>query len=228
MAPCVIFDMDGTLVDSYPGILQSYRYAFGALGLPFPGEGFVRSALGKPLLSVFRVGCGLPGPEAREAVRLYREHYRRRGREMAPLYPGVWEMVGELRRKGYFLGIATLKQEDFARDILTRVGLLPCFAMVQGMDSQDSRTKGEMLRCCRKAAGALPGQTVLVGDSPEDGAAAREAGAAFVAAGYGYGCWTPESLQEAGALGLAGSPGEVPWQVEQCMRRKGRPVWDKS
>ena len=75
MYKCIVFDMDGTLVNSYQGIESAYRRTFAELGRDFPGEAFVRRAIGAPLPQVFEKMCGMNPEETADAVRAYRAYY---------------------------------------------------------------------------------------------------------------------------------------------------------
>lgn len=187
MYSCVLFDMDGTLVDSYPGIYQAYRYAFEKMGLPFGGKAFVSRAIGAPLPHVFTRLCGLSPEKATQAIGHYRQYYDQQGKHQAAPYPGVERMLRQLRSAGRYLATATLKKEEFAREMLAEQGLLPYFHDVFGADAQGNRSKADLVRLGCAAAGASPGETVLVGDSVFDAEGAQAAGVAFLAVTYGFG-----------------------------------------
>ena len=99
--------MDGTLVNTYPGIYNSYQYAFQKMNLSFPGEKFVGKAIGAPLLSVFRETCGLTEEQAAEAVKFYREYYASKGKSEADVYDGISENLKALKENHILLGVAT-------------------------------------------------------------------------------------------------------------------------
>ena len=187
MIRCVLFDMDGTLVDSYAGIRDSYRAAFSGMGLPFPGEILVREVIGAPLLSVFRDRCGMDASAARRAADLYREYYAAHGWREARAYPGMREALLRLKEACLMLGTATLKKEDFAREILRAQELLGLFDVVCGMDGGDTQSKADLIRCCLSALNVRAEEAVLVGDSEFDARGAAEAGIAFLPVTYGFG-----------------------------------------
>ena len=131
---CVLFDMDGTLVDSYQGIFHAYRRTMEQMGRTFGGDDFVRRAIGAPLLWVFESLCGMDRAQAERAAAVYRAYYADRGKHEARVYDGMEETLGRLKAAGCFLGAATLKKERFAREMLEEQGILPCFDAVCGMD----------------------------------------------------------------------------------------------
>lgn len=209
MYKCVLFDMDGTLVNSYEGIAAAYRWTFAQMGKPFPGGDFVQKAIGAPLHAVFAQLCGWKEEEAGRAVCCYRDYYEREGKKCFTVYDGMEETLRGLRAQGCFLGIATLKKESFARDILKQANLLPWFHAVCGTDRQDRFTKADLIERGRWAAGVSREETVLVGDSIFDLEGAEEAGVAFLAVTYGFGFRTPQSRRALSPRWTAHTPGEI-------------------
>ena len=110
MYNCVLFDMDGTLINSYAGIFHGYQRAFAQLGEKFPGEDLVRRAIGAPLPEVFERLCGFRPEQTRMAVRYYRQYYDEKGKHEAFAYAGIADTLSRLKAAGYFLGTATLKR----------------------------------------------------------------------------------------------------------------------
>ena len=79
MYRCVLFDMDGTLIDSYTGIFHAYQWAVQQSGIGFPGDALVRQAIGAPLPYAFETLCGMDSDTTKQAVQQYREYYARKG-----------------------------------------------------------------------------------------------------------------------------------------------------
>ncbi len=210
MIRCVLFDMDGTLVDSMAGIRASYRFAFDRMGMPFPEDLLVREVIGAPLLSVFRNVCGLREPEARRAAELYRKYYAAHGLHQAHAYPGMRQALLTLKRAGLLLGTATLKKEAFAREILRAQELLGLFDVVCGMDGGDTQSKADLIRRCLSALNVCAEEAVLVGDSPFDAEGAAEAGSAFLPVTYGFGYQEGSPAHRPPPGPFARAPREIP------------------
>lgn len=187
MYRCVLFDMDGTLIDSYTGIFHAYQWAVQQSGIEFPGDALVRQAIGAPLPYAFETLCGMDSDTTKQAVQQYREYYARKGWHEVSVYPGIEAALKQLKRLGYFIGTATLKREHFAKKILKEQGLISYFDLVSGMDENDTLTKVDLIRCCMRTAKVSRRETILVGDSMFDAASAQEAGVAFLAVTYGFG-----------------------------------------
>ena len=206
---CILFDMDGTLVDSYEGIFHAYRWTMEQMGRAFEGDPFVRRAIGAPLIWVFENLCGMDFPSAEQAAAQFRAYYAREGKHQVKVYDGMEETLCRLKAAGCFLGAATLKQEHFAKEILKEQGLLAYFDAVCGMDAEDRLTKADLIRRCMQAAKAGKEETILVGDSIFDAAGAAEAGVAFMAVTYGFGFHGQENPREHGAAMIAETAGEI-------------------
>lgn len=209
MYNCILFDMDGTLVNSYEGIYHAYRVTMEKLGHPFGGEAFVRRAIGAPLPWVFQHLCRMEEDAVSQAVRYYRSYYAERGKHQASVYDGMANTLSRLKKAGCYLATATLKKEIFAREMLKELGLFSCFDVVYGADEEGRLTKADLIRKCMEAAGATAGDTILVGDSPFDADGAAEAGTAFLGVTYGFGFRDREAAQAKGASLIADTPAEI-------------------
>ncbi len=184
----VVFDLDGTLVDSIGEILESFSATARAFGLPFE-EAAVRALIGRPLRETFR--RLYPGEDPDPLVAFYREHHLAHLGERARPYPGVERVLGELRAAGFPLAVATTKRTATARRLLLRVGLFSFFDHVQGTDGgMAPKPAPDVVVAAARAAGGRPGW--MVGDTALDLRAGRAAGARVYAVTWGAG--SPEAL----------------------------------
>ena len=113
----VLFDLDGTITDSGPGIMNGVRYALKKAGMREASEEELRSFIGPPLKEQFRDFCGITDEEAAEMVRLYREYYTEKGIFENAVYDGVISMLSQLKAAGLQILLATSKPEKFAKII---------------------------------------------------------------------------------------------------------------
>ena len=187
MKQLVIFDMDGTLADTSPGILNSHRYAHKMMGRPEPTDEELDGVIGGPLLQNYANRFSFLDKDARTAVAFYRSYYAEHGIREAHLYAGMHETLKELKTRGAKLGVATLKAERFVKIMLQEMGIADLFDVIYGMDDQDSRTKAGLVQMCMNTIGVSAGQTVLVGDSIHDLNRAVESGVGFLGVTYGFG-----------------------------------------
>lgn len=192
----VLFDVDGTIIHSRPGILNTFAYAFQKMGVDPAGIDLSRY-LGPPLRWSF--GQHFAEPEqVEQAVEFYRERYARLGMHECTVFPGVEEMLKTLRGAGIFLATATSKPAAVATPILQEQGLLPYFDLAGGasMDSSvDTKTAviQQDLRDPRLAGKRI----LMVGDRQDDMRGAADCGLPAAAVLYGYGsvpelsAWNP-------------------------------------
>ena len=136
----IFFDLDGTITDSAPGIMNSIKYALEKNHLPMLSEEQLRSFIGPPLRGQFCKVCGLADEESARMVEDYREYYRDKGIFGNNVYDGVIEMLEKLRKKGFRLAIATSKPEMFAKQIADYFGFSKYFDFIGGACMNESRT----------------------------------------------------------------------------------------
>ena len=219
MYQCVLFDMDGTIVNSYEGIFHAYQWSLEKIGEKFGGDSFVQEAIGAPLVWVFENLCGLSPAKTQQAVAYYREYYARYGKREAHVYKGIEQSLNKLREAGCYLGTATLKKENFAKEMLEGLGILSYFDTVCGMDKDDRFTKADLIRRCMQYAGVPAEKTILVGDSEFDAAGAREAGVDFLAVTYGFGFHDKKALEKWDVTKSADRADEIAERI--CSRKEG-------
>lgn len=200
--PTILFDLDGTLTDSEPGITGSVKLALEKMNFPVPPREILRKFIGPPLWQSFAEYCGMTDAQAEEAVARYRETYNVSGAYQNAPYPGVTGLLGELRRAGAALAVATSKPKTIALPVLEYFQLAPYFSCVAAPDDGDhDSSKQRLIRSALSRLGARPEQAVMIGDTRFDAAGAREAGTGFIGALYGFG--TREELEREGALVFA-------------------------
>jgi phosphoglycolate phosphatase len=204
----VLFDLDGTLVDSTPGIWASIRFAAAELGLPEPTPGQLRAMVGPPLEDGFAGAFGLTGDEVDRAVAAYRAHYTAGAMFDADVYPAIPELLAGLRADGATLAVATSKPESFAVQILEHIGLLPEFASVHGATLDGAVRHKDQVVGAALAAHPDGERPVLVGDRSHDVLGARAHGLLCIGAGWGPAL--PGELAAAGAAVVVATPAEVP------------------
>lgn len=187
----VIFDLDGTLVDSAPDLADALDALLAERGHPPVGLDRTRALIGHGVAELVRRGLEESGEHPTpdmlaEAVQRFLRHYTANLSRKSHAYPGAAEAVAALRRDGWRLVVCTNKLEASARGLLADLGLLPAFALVAGPDTFGvaKPDPDHLLRCLPKGDGALP--AMMVGDSEVDVAAAKAAGLPVVAVTWGY------------------------------------------
>lgn len=205
MTTLVIWDVDGTLADSRPWIYASYRYAARATGFPEPTDEELGRHCCGGLLDNISTLFGLTGDKARAMGDLYRSYYAEECLDRVCTFNGVPEVLRELKDQGVKQAVATMKIQSAAEDLLGKLGILDCFTKVSGADLDGRITKTQMIRSCMESI--EHDRAVMIGDCPQDMQAAREAGAGFVAAMYGYGFSRERCMEE--GVPYADSPRDI-------------------
>lgn len=206
---CILFDLDGTLVNTFPGILHSYEYAASKMNLPAPTEKIVNEAIGAPLAEVFREKFQLDEEQVTVAMQHYRERYAEKGIYEVENYPRMTEVIKQLKEKGLFIGVATLKKEEFAKEMLMNLGMSEYLDVIVGMDGKDKLTKAGMIQKALKLMQQKSSEAVLVGDSFYDAVGAEEAGIDFIGVTYGFGFKTEEDVQQYKNVGTVNLPIDI-------------------
>lgn len=205
----IMFDFDGTLADTSEGIIRSMHYAFDRLHAEREQDQVIRDMIGPPLEEMFaRLLHTEDEAYIRTAVVYFRERYAAEGVRELCLYSGVKETLAALADRGMRLYIVTSKPERFVREICARQGIDAFFTAFTGVSATEkSPSKAERMGILMKDHGISPENGIMVGDRPEDAAAAKKNGIACVGASYGFG--RKEELVEAGCVHIIQRPDDL-------------------
>jgi len=199
----VIFDLDGTLTDSAPGIVNSLRQALEMMQLTLPGEGIVREIfLGPPIITGLQRHYGMNEGQAFEVLRIFRDCYHERGHLENTVFPGVRALLKALSDQGAYLAIATGKPQIATEIVLRALNLWHFFDAVSGPLEEDDPLIDKAALIKR----VLPEgkRAVMVGDRETDISGAKALGIASIGVSYGYG--SREELIKARPDALADDP----------------------
>jgi phosphoglycolate phosphatase len=206
---CILFDLDGTIVDSAPGITATLAYMFEQLGKPIPTPSELLRYVGPPLLDSFRDLAGFTPEESARALEIYREKYLNVGAYDATQYPGVGLVLKAVHESPLPMSLATSKPETPATLILEHFNLARYFDIITGASDDEVRSAKKdvvaeaLIRLA--AMGADVSRPVLVGDREHDvhGAAANNVPTIFVDWGYG------SVAEQAGSIAVVRTPEEL-------------------
>lgn len=184
----ILFDLDGTLVDSSEAIRASLDHALRGMGLAFPGDRPVERLIGLPLVDIFRDEFGVTGEVAERAIADYRRHYDAEARSGTRVYEHVTESLEALCRAGCRLAVATVKPAPIASKVLADMGLAHYFSGVAGSSMDHTRRdKGDIIRHALQEFRLDPARSAMVGDRAQDIRGARDNGLYAVAVTWGFG-----------------------------------------
>ena len=203
----LLFDLDGTLTDSGPGIMKAGQYALRAFGIERDWRE-LSFFVGPPLTDTF--ARFVPAQDVDAAAAKFREYYLKDGwLDNAP-YPGIPELLAHLKAQGKRLFVATSKLDTIAVQVLEHFGLAPYFEAICGapLGDKEAGKKENVVRAALKVANCTDlSRAVLVGDRAHDVLGGHRAGLDVIGVLYGYG--DREELEQAGADRIAATPEEI-------------------
>lgn len=199
----IFFDLDGTLTDSAPGILNSVTYALDKFGIEVAHRRELYKFIGPPLLDSFRDYYGMDDARAEQAVAFYREYFAAGGLFENSVYEGIPQLLADLRAAGKTLAVATSKPEVFTHRILERFDLAKYFDFIGAATLDESRNqKHQVVAHTLVLCGHPPlDSVVMVGDRHHDVEGAKVNGLETVGVLYGFG--DRAELEQAGAAAIA-------------------------
>jgi phosphoglycolate phosphatase len=195
----ILFDLDGTLTDPAVGICSSIMFALQKGGYAVGKISDYYKFIGPPLLLSLQQHCGVTTEEAKRLLAYYRERFSAVGMFENSVYPGIPQLLCELRAAGTKLILATSKPEVFAVRILEHFGLASYFDCIAGSDLEGARSqKSQVIAYALRKSGITESRDcVMVGDRLYDIEGAGENGLQSIGVLYGYG--DEEELRGAGA-----------------------------
>lgn len=187
MKKAVLFDLDGTLLDTTSGVVYAVKETITQLGLTMPSEDILKTFVGPPMQLSFQQHFGMEKEEALKSANIFRENYKNDSLFMADLYPGSLETIDFLKKNGYKISVATNKSENNAISILKHFGVADyCDSMV-GSDLQGKLKKADIIEKSIAEMHLEIKDGAYVGDSIFDKEGAEKVGMDFIGADYGFG-----------------------------------------
>ena len=206
----VIFDVDGTLLDTTEGILEAQKYTIKKMGYEMPSEEELQSFIGPPVQDTYARLYGLEGPILQEIAEIFRNYYSTKSLLGARAYDGIYDLFDKMKEKGVRSAIATYKREDYALTLLRAFHFDRYTDIMYGGDNENKLKKKDIIEKCLKTAGVTDAsQVVMIGDTCHDAIGAEKIGADFIGVTFGFGFKSREEVMAAGAVGSADTPAEL-------------------
>ena len=205
---CILFDLDGTIIDSSEGVTKSVIYAFDRLGINRPPKDQWLEFIGPPLHVSFPAH-GIPKDQVQSAIHLYKERYDTLGKNECRPYNGIIQLLDRLSSTGHTLCVATSKPEEVSHEILTKLNMSRFFVKIVGATEDESRSdKDAVLRYLLSVLSYSDrNDAVLVGDTIYDVKGASRVGLPCIGVTWGFG--KAEDLMQAGACAKADTMKEL-------------------
>ncbi|MBO4636527.1 MAG: HAD-IA family hydrolase [Clostridiales bacterium] len=184
----VLFDVDGTLLDTSEGILVSIRETIEHFGYEMLPQSELLKFIGPPIEWSFRDRLGLTGEAITEAAMYFRDRYSNHNLLLAKPYEGIPELLDFLKQKDIPVAIATYKKDDYAKKLLLHFGFGDYTDIIYGSDYEGKLRKCDIIELCIERLGISDRKKVLmVGDSKHDAEGAAKAGTSFAGVSFGFG-----------------------------------------
>lgn len=211
MYQTLLFDLDGTLTDPAQGITNSFIYALKYFGIEIPSYEKLCTYIGPPLPETFKIEYGFDEEKTKLAVKKYREYFAYKGLFENAVYPGIPEVLTELKKRGKNLLVATSKPEEYSIKILEHFNLAKYFDFICGCLMDETRsTKSEVIEYALQQVKISPenkNTVLMIGDRKHDIIGAKQNNIKSCGVLFGYG--SEKELKEAGADYLISSPAEL-------------------
>ena len=192
--PCIIFDMDGTLIDSSAAMTQSVNFVRASIGLEPITKNDLEYYINQPDQHLAKIFYNTTEYDPAHKA-LFKDHYLASSSRSISLYPYVREMLESLHQKAT-LNIATNASDFFATHMLEHLGILDFFTHVRGSNNVElPKPHPQMIEMIMRESSSAKVKTILVGDSIKDEMAAQRADVRFIFASWGYGTSETASLR---------------------------------
>lgn len=193
----VIFDVDGTLFDTSPGIFKCIEFVLKNMHYDSIDEKELRKFIGPPVYESFLNICKMTDKEAETATQMYRSAYVEQFIGLSKLYDGIEALLKKLKSEGVKLCIATMKTQPQIEKLLSIFNLTDTFDVVASASVNVKKSKSDIINEVLKATNTGCKDAVMIGDSIYDAVGAKQSGTDFVAVSYGFGISSEQQLKDA-------------------------------
>ncbi|MBO6113071.1 MAG: HAD hydrolase-like protein [Lachnospiraceae bacterium] len=210
-AEVIIFDLDGTLFNTRPGIVKAIKKTIETEGLSRLEENEFDRFIGPPINQTFSKVFNLSDEEGKRLADIFRQYYHDPEYLLDTReYPGIRETLKELKNRGIKTALATYKKEKMAEEICAHFGYDALLDVIHGSDREGKLTKQDIIKLCLKDCGVSdPGNAVMIGDSIFDAKGAESAGTMFAGVTYGFGFKNPEDILKFPGAGVINRAEEI-------------------
>lgn len=204
----LLFDLDGTLVDTSPGILESLKSTIDVMGLRSLSDTELERFIGPPLKEIFCELYKMNQRNAEKAVVVFRDFYGKRDKLKCELYDGIVQLLQYLKEHNFQSFVATSKPTIFALEILDYLGVTGYFVDIVGSNLDNTRSKkAEVIQYILEKYKLNKNECVMIGDKAQDLIGAKESGIRGLGVAYGYG--TQAELCRQDCLSIVDSPDSI-------------------
>lgn len=209
MYKTILFDLDGTLLDTRIGVKKAVERTISQLDLSSLSEEVLNTFVGPPMQYSFEKHYNMDSDNALRAANLFRENYNKYSLFDALIYPGVMQLLDNLKTVGCQVVVATNKSHENAEKILQHFGILDKCDFMMGSDLQGKLKKKDIILECVKRVKTSPEECVYIGDSAFDSEGAEANGIDFIAVTYGFDFREGDLLENIRHVAVCNSVAEI-------------------
>lgn len=192
----VLFDLDGTVLDTSVGILKSIRETIKEFNLKELSEDELKTFIGPPVEWSFNDKYGLEGDELKAVVMCFRDRYSNHNLLDAIPYEGIYELLEYFKEKGIRTAIATYKKQDYATKLLCEFGFNKYCDYMYGSDYEGKLKKADIINLCIESLNTTNDRVLMVGDSKHDANGAKAIGVDFAGVSFGFGFGSQDDIND--------------------------------
>ena len=181
----IVWDVDGTLLNTAEGLIAAWQYSIETLGLPSRSKEELARFIGPVPQEIFQREFAMDAVQAQRATDIFRNWYKEHGLVMAHLYDGIPEVLHSLKEAGYKQAIATNKRQDYAKKICEIFGIDAYCSPILGPDNVTVKSKSGLILDC--LSDLRSNRAIMIGDTEGDKKAADEVHVDFLGVNYGFG-----------------------------------------
>lgn len=206
----LVFDLDGTLLDTTDGILKSLKKTVFHYNLPEIEDNVIQNFIGPPIQNSLEKYYGLTGSELIKVTEYFRRIYSGENLLYARVYDGIYDLFQYLKDNGFVCSVATYKREDYAIKLLKAFHFDDYSYILFGADNYNKLKKDDIIRKCIEKANIKDySEVLMVGDTLHDSIGSEQVGVDFLAVTYGFGFKNKKECKDVNCIAVVDSPLEI-------------------
>jgi phosphoglycolate phosphatase len=206
----IVFDLDGTLLDTREGILKSIKETVNHYNLIEKSDDIIQNFIGPPIQNSLKEHYGLTGVGLQQATDYFRKVYSESNLLYARVYDGIYDLFKFLKDNGFLVSVATYKREDYALRLLKSFHFDHYSDILFGADNSNKLKKEDIIRKCIEKANIQDfSEVLMVGDTLHDYEGAKQIGIDFLAVTYGFGFKNKQECEDLNCIAIIDVPLEI-------------------
>lgn len=206
----VIFDLDGTVLNTTEGVLAAVKHTIKHFGFDMPSDEKLETFIGPPIQDSFAKMYGLSGDILQDIATVFRNQYKDYDLLKAKPYDGIYELLEEINKRTMVSAIATYKREDYALTLLKHYRFDKYMNIMHGGDHENKLKKHDIIKICIDEAGIDNfDRVVMIGDTVHDAVGAENMGVDFIGVTYGFGFNSQQEIDGVKSVGFCDKPLDI-------------------